>query len=150
MIAGPGLVVAGVCWCRKVVAGSGLVVAGAELVAAGICWRRKVVAGAGRRFAGVGLVVTGAELVAAGICWCRKVAAYIYIFGICYNICGKLLTIKRFCQNKASAKRKNKMTFFSVPRAKPTYFFTVRYKYWLKIIIVSWFKKFSCQIEGFY
>ena len=38
VVAGSGLVVAGVCWCRKVIAGSGLVVAGAELVAAGICW----------------------------------------------------------------------------------------------------------------
>ena len=51
----------GVCWCRKVVAGSGLVVAGAELVAAGIYWYRKVIAGSG--------------LVVAGVCWCRKVIA---------------------------------------------------------------------------
>ena len=49
----------GSCWCRKVVAGSGLVVAGAEQVVAGICWCRKVVVGAG-------LVITG-------VCWCRKV-----------------------------------------------------------------------------
>ena len=54
VVAGPGLVVAGICWCRKVVAGSGLVVAGAELVAAGNYWCRKV---------------------AAGVCWCRKVIA---------------------------------------------------------------------------
>ena len=39
----------GICWCRKVVAGSGLVVAGTELVAVGICWCKKVIAGAGRR-----------------------------------------------------------------------------------------------------
>ena len=47
VVAASGLVVAGVCWCRKAVAGSGLVVAGAELVAAGICWCMKVIAGAG-------------------------------------------------------------------------------------------------------
>ena len=52
----------GICLCRKVVAGSGLVVAGAELVASGICWCRKVVAGSG-------LVVAGAELMAGSICW---------------------------------------------------------------------------------
>ena len=44
----------GICWCTKVVAGSGLVFAGAELVVAGICWCRKVIAGSG--------------LVAAGVC----------------------------------------------------------------------------------
>ncbi len=38
------MVVGGVCWDRKVVAGSGLVVAGAELVAAG----EELVAAAGR------------------------------------------------------------------------------------------------------
>ena len=59
VIIGSGLVAVGSCWCRKVVAGVGLVVAGAELVVAGICWCRKVVAGSG-------LVVAGAELVAAG------------------------------------------------------------------------------------
>ena len=36
-------------WCRKAVAGFGMVIAGAELVAAGIYWYRKVIAGAGRR-----------------------------------------------------------------------------------------------------
>ena len=41
------LVAAGVCWCRKVVAGSGL-------VAARICWCRKVVAGSGLVAAGAG------------------------------------------------------------------------------------------------
>ena len=44
----------GICWCRKMVAGSGLVVAG-------ICWCSEVVAG-------IGLVV-------ADVCWCRKVVA---------------------------------------------------------------------------
>ena len=42
----------GICWCRKVVAGSGLVVAS-------VYWCRKVVAGSG-------LVVADAELAAAG------------------------------------------------------------------------------------
>ena len=51
----------GIYWCRKVVAGSGLVVAGAELVVAGVCWCRKVVAG-------LVLVVAGAELVAVVSC----------------------------------------------------------------------------------
>ena len=65
--AGAGLLVAGVCWRKKVVAGSGLVVSG-------VCWCRKVVAGSG-------LVVAGEELVVAaavkwlplqeGSCWCR-------------------------------------------------------------------------------
>ena len=49
MFAGPGLIVAGICWCRKVVTGSGLVVVG-------VCWFRKVVAG-------LGLVVAGCLLV---------------------------------------------------------------------------------------
>ena len=38
MVAGSGLVSAGSCWCKKVVAGVGLVVAGAELVAAAGRW----------------------------------------------------------------------------------------------------------------
>ena len=59
MVAGPGLVVASICWCRKEVAGSGLVVAG-------VYWCWKVVAG-------LRLVVAGAELVAADIYWCGKV-----------------------------------------------------------------------------
>ena len=45
-VAGSGLVVVGVCWCRKAVDS--------------VCWCRKV-------FTGPGLVV-------AGICWCRKVS----------------------------------------------------------------------------
>ena len=54
------------CWCRKVVAGSGLVVAG-------ICWCRKVVADAGPTAAGAELVIasTGRLLCRAGSCWCR-------------------------------------------------------------------------------
>ena len=56
-----------------------------------------------------------------------------YIFEICYNVCGKLQTTKRFCLNIASAERKNKKKFFSVPRAKPAYFFTLaRFKYWFE------------------
>ena len=64
MVASSVLVAAGICWCRKVVTGSGLVAAGAELVAAGAgrwsllqeggrqsrtcsCFCREVVAGAG-------------------------------------------------------------------------------------------------------
>ena len=42
----------GICWCRRVFAGPGLVVAG-------VFWCRKVVAGSG--------------LMVAGVCWCRKV-----------------------------------------------------------------------------
>ena len=63
MVAGLGLVsagagrwslvqdwlVAGICWCRKMVAGSRLVVAVAERVAADIFCCRNVIAGAGRR-----------------------------------------------------------------------------------------------------
>ena len=62
-----------------VVTGSGLIAAGAELVAAGICWCRKAVAGSRRRTleqeggrccrnvdAGAGIVAAGAELAAAG------------------------------------------------------------------------------------
>ena len=54
MVAGSGLViadaelaVAGICKCRKEVAGSGLVVAG-------VCWCRKVVTGSGLVVAGSG------------------------------------------------------------------------------------------------
>ena len=49
----------GICWCRKVVAGSGLIFAGC-------CWCWKVIAGAGLVDAGAELVVVGAELVVAG------------------------------------------------------------------------------------
>ena len=55
----------GSCWCRKVVAGSGLVVAG-------VCWCRtgnrccRKVAGSGLVSAGAELVSAGAELVSAG------------------------------------------------------------------------------------
>ena len=67
MVAGSGLVVAGVCWCRMVVAGSGLLVAGAELVVAGICWCRKMVAGAGLVAASAGKWLPVQE----ASCWCR-------------------------------------------------------------------------------
>ena len=43
-------------WCRKAVAGLGLVVTG-------VCWCRKVIAGAGRAVAGAGPAAAGAELV---------------------------------------------------------------------------------------
>ena len=66
----------GICWCRKVVAGSGL-------VAACICWCRKAVAGSGLVAAGAELVSAGAERWSllqeggrwdrAGCCWWRNV-----------------------------------------------------------------------------
>ena len=77
VVAGSGLVPAGNCWCRKVVAGSGL-------VSAGSCCYRKVVAGSGQVAAGAGrwslvqdwllLVVAGAgrwSLLQEGSLWCR-------------------------------------------------------------------------------
>ena len=73
MVAGSGLVVAGVCWCRKVDTGSGLVVAGANwwllvqesgrwcpLVQEGNHWCKKAVVGAGLAAAGVELVAASA------------------------------------------------------------------------------------------
>ena len=57
---GPGLVVAGICWYRKLVAGSGLAVAGAELAAAGAGKCTLVSAGAGKW-----------SLVQEGDRWCR-------------------------------------------------------------------------------
>ena len=53
VVAGSGLVVTGFCWCRKVVAGLGLVVAG-------VCWCKKVIAGAGPAAAGAELVIAAA------------------------------------------------------------------------------------------
>ena len=58
-------------WCRKAIAGAGLVVADAELVFAGICWCRKVAAGV----CWCRKAVAGAGRAAAGVCWCRKAVA---------------------------------------------------------------------------
>ena len=61
MVAGSGLVAVGICYCRKVVAGSGLIAAGAELVAAGA-----------RRWS---LLQEGGRRCRTGSCFCREVVA---------------------------------------------------------------------------
>ena len=98
VFAGLGLVVAGICWCRKVVTGPGLVVAG-------VYWCRKVVAGSG-------LVVTVAELVAAGAGKWPLVSAGTWRWWLVQE-CGRWCrtgscwcrTGKRCCRKVAGARR---------------------------------------------